>query len=67
MKVQSTKKIKRACTAVALPVILTLILCALLANTSYAATAKEIDTSVDVALERFYNDVKGGKEFLKNA
>ncbi|MBW2171853.1 MAG: hypothetical protein JRF69_07715, partial [Deltaproteobacteria bacterium] len=22
---------------------------------------------MDVALERFYNDVKGGKEFLKNA
>ncbi|MBW1744583.1 MAG: hypothetical protein JRJ47_14325, partial [Deltaproteobacteria bacterium] len=59
--------IKRACTPVALPVIVTLILCALFANASYAATAKEIDVSVDVALERFHNEVKGGKEFLKNA
>jgi len=67
MKVQSMEKTKRICTAVALPLILTLFLCALLTNTSYAATAKEIDVSVDVALERFYNDVKGGKEFLKSA
>jgi lipid-binding SYLF domain-containing protein len=34
---------------------------------SLAATAKEIDASVDVALERFYKDVKGAKEFAKNA
>jgi lipid-binding SYLF domain-containing protein len=32
-----------------------------------AATAKEIDASVDVALERFYKDVKGAKEFAKSA
>jgi lipid-binding SYLF domain-containing protein len=67
MKVLSMKKTQRTCTAVALPVILTFILCALLANTSYAATAREIDVSVDVALERFYNEVKGGNEFLKSA
>jgi len=36
-------------------------------TTSYAATPKEIDTSVKVALERFYEQVKGGKEFAKNA
>jgi lipid-binding SYLF domain-containing protein len=34
---------------------------------AYAATAKEIDVSVDVALENFHNNVKGGKEFLKVA
>jgi len=34
---------------------------------SPAATAKEIDVSVDVALERFYKDVKGAKEFAKSA
>ena len=34
---------------------------------AYAATAKEIDGSVDVALENFHNNVKGGKEFLKVA
>ncbi len=32
-----------------------------------AATAKEIDVSVDVALERFHSEIKGGKEFLKSA
>lgn len=32
-----------------------------------AKSAKEIDVSVDVSLDRFKNDVKGGKEFLKSA
>ena len=34
---------------------------------SYAATAKEIDVSVDVALARFTKEVKGAKEFLHAA
>jgi lipid-binding SYLF domain-containing protein len=34
---------------------------------AYAKTAKEIDVSVDVALENFYKTVKGGKAFLKSA
>jgi lipid-binding SYLF domain-containing protein len=34
---------------------------------SYAASAKEIDVSVDVALKRFYRDVDGAKEFGKMA
>ncbi|MDX2434827.1 MAG: hypothetical protein QNK14_09475 [Desulfobacterales bacterium] len=33
-------------------------------GTSYAKSAKEIDIRVDTALERFNNDIKGGKEFL---
>ena len=36
-------------------------------SASYAATAREIDTSVDVALERFYKEVKGAQEFAKSA
>ncbi|MGZ3577861.1 MAG: lipid-binding SYLF domain-containing protein [Syntrophales bacterium] len=36
-------------------------------HTAYAATAKEINTSVDVALERFAKEVKGANEFLKAA
>ena len=32
-----------------------------------AATAKEIDVSVDVALENFHKEVKGSEEFLKTA
>jgi len=34
---------------------------------AYAKDAKEIDASVDVALDRFYKDVKGAKEFVKTA
>ena len=34
------------------------------AHSLYAATAKEIDVSVDVALERFHKEVKGANEFL---
>jgi lipid-binding SYLF domain-containing protein len=34
---------------------------------SYAATAREIDVSVDVALERFHKQVKGAQEFTKSA
>ena len=34
---------------------------------AYAATAKEIDVSVDVAMENFQKHVKGAKEFLKSA
>ncbi|HVO67212.1 MAG TPA: YSC84-related protein [Syntrophales bacterium] len=36
-------------------------------NTSYALTAKEIDVSVDVALDLFVKEVKGAKEFLSAA
>ena len=36
-------------------------------GTSYAKSAKEIDIRVDTALERFNNDIKGGKEFLKTS
>jgi lipid-binding SYLF domain-containing protein len=36
-------------------------------HVAQAATAKEIDVSVEVALERFKNQVKGAKEFLANA
>ena len=45
-----------------------LILCALAwPIQSSAATAKEIDVSVDVALEEFENNIKGGKEFVEAA
>jgi len=39
----------------------------ILAGQSQAATAREIDVSVDVALERFTKDVKGAKEFAQAA
>lgn len=34
---------------------------------AYSKTSKEIDSSVDVALDRFYKQVKGAKEFVKTA
>ena len=33
---------------------------------SYAATAKEINVSVDVTLKNFYKNIKGAKEYLKS-
>jgi len=37
------------------------------AEPARAATEKEIDVSVDVALERFFKQVKGAKEFARSA
>ena len=37
----------------------------LLSSNVYAKTAREIDVSVDVAIERFYKQVQGAKEFVK--
>ena len=36
-------------------------------NMASAKSAREIDISVDVALDEFTQQVKGGKEFLKSA
>jgi lipid-binding SYLF domain-containing protein len=46
-------------------VVLTLVI--FLATASYGATAQTIDSGVDVALRRFSNEVKGGKELLQKA
>ena len=37
------------------------------ANSAVAATAKEIDVSVDVTLEKFEKEVGGAKQFLAGA
>jgi hypothetical protein len=34
---------------------------------AFAKSAKEIDVSVDVALDKFKQDIAGGDEFLKSA
>ena len=39
--------------------------CAFLSGNLNAKTAKEIDASVDVAIERFYKQVKGAEEYVK--
>ncbi len=46
---------------------LILLLGSFLTSSSHAATAKEVDVSVDVALERFYENVKGANEFARTA
>ena len=40
-----------------------IILVCLISAYAYACTAQEIDTSVDVTLERFYKQVEGAREF----
>jgi len=38
-----------------------------LGQNAFAATAKEIDVSVDVALEKFYKEIPGSRNFSKKA
>jgi len=47
--------------------IITLLVTASFSSVAGAVTAKEIDVSVDVALDRFKNEVSGANEFLANA
>lgn len=58
---------KRITKRILLAAILTVIIGMLPARSLYAATAREIDVSVDVALEKFLKDVKGSKEYLDAA
>ena len=43
------------------------IISVLLSSGVIAKTAREIDVGVDVAIERFYKQVKGAKEFVKSS
>jgi lipid-binding SYLF domain-containing protein len=52
---------------ISLAIFLSLIIGILTIQISYAFMAKEIDVSVDVALDRFVKEVKGAKEFLDAA
>jgi len=67
MKILSMDVRRRFCTAALSAACLTLIFGVFFASAAHAATAKEIDVSVDVALERFNTEVKGAKEFVKSA
>jgi hypothetical protein len=48
-------------TIIAVMTLMTLCFMVFQSSSAYAKTAKEIDVSVDVALENFYKTVKGGK------
>ena len=43
------------------------VISAFLSSNSLAKTAKEIDASVDAAIERFYKQVKGAQEFVQKS
>ena len=64
-RLRSTRK--RTLTIVSVMALMTLCFMVFQSADAYAKTAKEIDVSVDVALENFYKTVKGGKAFLKSA
>ena len=68
MKRDNQKSVRRVFIATSVIFVLFLVTAALsIPSISQAASAKEIDIRVDVALEKFEKDVKGGKEFLKGA
>jgi lipid-binding SYLF domain-containing protein len=58
---------KRILSLFATVFIIALLIAPTFSHVAQAATAKEIDVSVEVALDRFKNDVKGASEFLANA
>ena len=60
-------KISRIFMHIVLCTVLTLTFCLIPCDSSRAATAKEINVSVDVALERFYKQVQGSREFIHAA
>ncbi len=58
---------KRIISAAAAVIVFILVIAPLFSPGAQARSAKEIDVSVDVALDRFKNEVPGAKEFLNNA
>ena len=67
MNIRLEKTVRQVSLIAFLAAGLSLVLGMLTATDTRAATAKEIDVSVDVAIERFYSEIKGGKEFLAAA
>lgn len=67
MAMQSMKNARYTCRSVILAVCLMFLSSLFFVSESHAASAKEIDVSVDVALENFVKQVSGGKEFLESA
>ena len=66
MKVDAIKKSSKIQWSIRVVVLITVI-SAFLSSYSLAKTAKEIDASVDVAIERFHKQVKGAEEFVKTS
>ncbi len=64
MKANAFKKSSKIQWSIRVFLLITLI-SAFLSSNLLAKTAKEIDTSVDVAIQRFYKQVEGANEFVK--
>lgn len=67
MKIQSRRIVRRTAAIAAVVTCFLMVPVILGHNEARAATAKEIDVSVDVALERFYKEINGAKEFMASA
>ena len=67
MKVNGSHTNKKILPVLTAALLCTFILFPVLTYHAQAATAKEIDISVEVALDRFKTDVPGAAEFLENA
>ncbi len=61
------QNVKRIWSIVVVTMTMTLTIASWSVGSVYAATAKEIDVNVDVALKQFVQDVKGAKDFLANS
>ena len=58
---------KRILSTITTVFIIALLIAPSFSHVAQAATAREIDVSVEVAMDRFKNEVKGAEEFLTNA
>jgi len=58
---------KRIISTVTAAIVFVLLIAPCFSPGAQARSAREIDVSVDVAMDRFKNEVPGAKEFLKNA
>jgi lipid-binding SYLF domain-containing protein len=67
MHVSTLFSFKRILSLITPVFIIVLLIAPNFSHVAQAATAKEIDVSVEVALDRFKNQVKGAEEFLANA
>ena len=67
MQVTTLFASRRILNIIATVFIIALLVAPSFSHVAQAATAREIDVSVEVALDRFKNEVRGAQEFLANA
>jgi lipid-binding SYLF domain-containing protein len=67
MKTEAVNTARKGPAVAGLTACFALVFSCFVVNVCHAGTAREIDVSVDVALERFYKQVEGAKAFAENA